>query len=57
MEVAKGVSGESGGHRRASLKSEKLSPREYWQVIDSRAHVRVMVVMCDKAKAVCHLRP
>ena len=55
--MAKGVSGESGGHRRAGLEYEKLSPREYWQVIDSWAHVRVMVVMYDKAKAVCHLRP
>ena len=30
MEVAKGGSGESGGHRRVGLEAEKVSPQEYW---------------------------
>lgn len=46
--MAKGVSGESGDHRRVGLESKKVSPGEYWQVIDSRAHVHVMGVMCYK---------
>lgn len=33
--MAKGASRESGGRRRVDLEAEKVSPQEYWQVIDS----------------------